>query len=208
MKTNYAWWTGWPRKNTPAKPERTLEKRNPKTRNMPEPPMSTKDALYRVSQKSWQVWKGIAWQGNKMNQLLPLCYVRYGTALINNLTSNPYEKMATVTRNVSRVGFLMKFLLITIWKKVNDSFMRKYDDARIKSENPLVWHIKQDNSSNDKTQTILFWLKQIFCLLEPITQPIFDQFRQIWYQSLSVSFLFPTSYNLLIYLVSSPSYAF
>ena len=49
-----------------------------------------------------------------MNQLLPLCYVRYGTALISNLTSNPYEKMATVTRNVSRVGFLMKFLLITI----------------------------------------------------------------------------------------------
>ena len=49
-----------------------------------------------------------------MNQLLPFCYVRYGTALISNLTSNSYDKMVTVTRNVSRVGFLMKFLLITI----------------------------------------------------------------------------------------------
>ena len=50
--------------------------------------------------------------------------------------------------------------------------MKKCDNAWIKSENYLVWHINQDNNSNDKTQTILFQLKQLFNLLEPITQPI------------------------------------
>ena len=43
--------------------------------------------------------------------------------------------------------------------------MKKYDNAWIKSENFLVWLIKQNNDPNDKTQTILFSLKQIFCLL-------------------------------------------
>ena len=34
--------------------------------------------------------------------------------------------------------------------------MEKYDSVRIKSEKHLVWHAKQDNNTNDKTQTILF----------------------------------------------------
>ena len=34
--------------------------------------------------------------------------------------------------------------------------MKKYDNAQIKSENTLIWHIKQDSNLNDKTQTILF----------------------------------------------------
>ena len=36
----------------------------------------------------------------------------------------------------------------------------KYDNARIRSENRRVWHIKQDNNLNHKTQTILFRLKK------------------------------------------------
>ena len=39
--------------------------------------------------------------------------------------------------------------------------MEKYDNARIKSESHLVWHTKQDNA-DDKIQTILSWLKQVF----------------------------------------------
>ena len=60
-------------------------------------------------------------------------------------------------------------------KESNNSFMEKYDNARIKSEKHLVSHTKQGNNTNDKTQTILFWLKRgFFCLLEPITQLIFN----------------------------------
>ena len=89
-----------------------------------------------------------------MNQLLPFCYVRYGTALISNLTSNSYDKMVTVTRNVSRAGFLMKFLLITIWKNVNDAFVENTTKHELKVK--AVWFNKQDNNKpNDKTQTIL-----------------------------------------------------
>ena len=102
--------------------------------------------------------------------------------------------MAVVTRDVFRFGFLLKFPLIIIWKKFKGSFMNKYDNALVKSEKCPAWHIKKDSNLIDKTQTILFWLKQFFCLLEPITLV-----RQIWYQSLSLCFFFPTNYNLLIY---------
>ena len=66
----------------------------------------------------------------------------------------------------------------------------------------------QGNNPNDKTQTILFRLKQFCCLLEPITQSIFNRFRQIWYQSLRFRFFFLASYHLLIYLASLSSYVF
>ena len=48
--------------------------------------------------------------------------------------------MEVVTRGVSGIGFLMKFLLITVSKKVSDSFIENYDNAPIKRENRLVWH--------------------------------------------------------------------
>ena len=45
--------------------------------------------------------------------------------------------------------------------------MKKYDHARIKCEDRLVWHIKQDNNPSDKTQTILLRLKQFFVFWSP-----------------------------------------
>ena len=59
-----------------------------------------------------------------------------------------------------------------------------------------------------KVKTTWFWHVKQFCLLELITQSIFNQFGQIWYQSLNLRFLFPTSYNLVIYFFSSPNSTF
>ena len=53
-----------------------------------------------------------------------------------------------------------------------------------------------------------FYSKQFFCLLELTTPSIFNRFKHVWYQSLSLSFCFPTSYNLLVYLISLPTFAF
>ena len=65
------------------------------------------------------VWRNAVFSGalkgkSLKNQLhISLKYL-FGTALIRNLTRNSYEKMAAVARDVSRIGFSMKFLLITI----------------------------------------------------------------------------------------------
>ena len=40
--------------------------------------------------------------------------------------------------------------------------MKKYDNALVKTEKCQGWHIKKDHNLNDKSQAILFWIKQFF----------------------------------------------
>ena len=66
--------------------------------------------------------------------------VRYGTALIYDLTSNSFDKKAVVdTWGVSRISFFneMSFQLVIIWKKVNDSPLKNYDHKV--SSNFVFW---------------------------------------------------------------------
>ena len=66
--------------------------------------------------------------------------VRCGTTLVCDLARDYFDKMAVDTMDVSSIGLFneMSFQLVTIRKKVNGSFMKKYDNARIKNENRLV----------------------------------------------------------------------
>ena len=57
-------------------------------------------------------------------------------------------------------------------------------------------------------ETFWFWHIKQFCLLKLIIRSIFNGFGQFGDQSLSLRFFFPTSYNLVIYLVFVLSYAF
>ena len=62
-------------------------------------------------------------------------------------TGKSCDKMAVV--NLGRFSYWL-------FNERNVTNHKKYDNRRIKSENHLVWYMKQDNNPNDKTQTILF----------------------------------------------------
>ena len=50
---------------------------------------------------------------------------------------------------------------------------------------------------------ILFQLRQFLYVLELVTQSICCRFRQTWYQSLSLSFHFPTSHKIYWFILFS-----
>ena len=76
--------------------------------------------------------------------------------------------MAIVTKDIFLLFRLFNAISFDYnMKEVSDSFMEKCDNALIKRENRVVWHTKQDNNTNDKTQIILFRLKQLFVFWSP-----------------------------------------
>ena len=66
----------------------------------------------------------------------------------------------------------------------------------------------QDKNPNEKTQTMLFQLRQFFYLVELVTQFSSDLDKLLHINLLSLSFSILTSYNLLVYLIFLLSYAF